>query len=200
MEQIANLTDVQKRLLDNYDPALREAGLSTLLDLIITRIKESHSASASDPVNAVASTLTTALAGDNNDLVFTAKTKGVIGDSITVAYVDPGGVTAELGVVVTGTTIVVNLGRTSSAIDTTATALKAAIEATPAAAALVSVANSGSDTGAGLVTEMDETALDNGVDGTEGLGGDTITTTSKLWTCTADNTTADANWKYVSLT
>jgi hypothetical protein len=68
---------------------------------------------ASNPtgvVNPVAATLTTSLAGANNDLVFTAKTAGAAGNSITVAYVDPGGVTATATVGVVGNAITVKLG------------------------------------------------------------------------------------------
>lgn len=106
--------------------------------------------------------LTTALTGANNDLVFTAKTAGVGGNSISVTYVDPGGTTATLGVVVSGKDITVNLGRAASAINTTATALKAAIDGDTGASALVSVANAGADTGAGLVTAMSKTNLTGG--------------------------------------
>lgn len=115
---------------------------------------------------AVAASLTTALAGANNDLVFTAKTVGPVGNLINVTYVDPGGVTATLGVVTTGNDIVVNLGRAASAINTTATALAAAIAADPAANALVSVANAGADTGAGLVIAMAKSFLTGGSLGT----------------------------------
>lgn len=106
--------------------------------------------------------LTTALVGANNDLVFTAKPQGADGNLVTVTYVDPGGATATLGVVVTGKDIVVNLGRATSAITTTATLLKAAVDGTPAAAALVSVANAPANTGAGLVTAMSKTSLAGG--------------------------------------
>ncbi len=106
--------------------------------------------------------LTTALTGTNNDLVFTAKTAGVAGNSISVTYVDPGGTTATLGVVVTGKDIVVNLGRAASAINTTATALKAAVDGDAGASALVSVANAGSDNGSGLVTALTKTNLSGG--------------------------------------
>jgi len=66
------------------------------------------------PVNAVGSVLQTALSGDNNDLQFTAKEKGVIGDDISVEYVDPGTPDQSLGVpAVVGKAIVVNLATTS---------------------------------------------------------------------------------------
>jgi hypothetical protein len=115
---------------------------------------------------ATSASLTTVLAGANNDLVFTAKTPGTAGNSITIAYVDPGGVTATLGVVVAGSAITVNLGRAASAINTTATALKAAIDADPTASTMVSVANSGADNGSGLVTAMSQTPLTGGTIGT----------------------------------
>jgi hypothetical protein len=61
------------------------------------------------PVNAVAASLTTSLTGANNDLVFTAATKGTVGNATTVAYVNPGTPSAALSVSVTGTAITVNL-------------------------------------------------------------------------------------------
>jgi hypothetical protein len=61
------------------------------------------------PVNAVASSLTTALAGADNDMVFTAVTKGVSGDAISIAYLDPGTPSAALSVDVVGNAISVNL-------------------------------------------------------------------------------------------
>jgi hypothetical protein len=76
-----------------------------------------------------AAELTTALTGVNNDLTFTARTPGTGGNNIDVTYSDPGGATATLGVVTDGDHIVVSLGRAASAINTTATALKAAVEA-----------------------------------------------------------------------
>ena len=112
--------------------------------------------------SAVAASLTTSLTGTNNDLVFTAKATGPAGNNISVTYVDPGGTTATLGVVVTGTDIVVNLGRAASAINTTGTLLKGAIDGSAAAAALVSVANSGADDGTGLVTAMAKSNLSGG--------------------------------------
>lgn len=72
------------------------------------------------PVNAVASSLTTALAGANNDIVWTAATKGADGDNITIEYVDPGTPSAALSVDVVGNAITVNLATdagTSSSAD-----------------------------------------------------------------------------------
>lgn len=106
--------------------------------------------------------LTTALAGSNNDLVFTAVRGGTWGNSIQVAYIDPGGTTATLSVAVTGFLITVNLGRAASAINTTSALLKAAVEANLDAQALVTVAHAGSDDGTGLVIALTATNLSGG--------------------------------------
>jgi len=107
-------------------------------------------------------TLETDLAGDNNDLKFTSKLKGRFGNAIKVEYVDPDAASAELGVTVSGTTISVSLATdVNKDITSTAALVKAAIEATPAAAALVTVANKDANTG-GVVTAMAATALADG--------------------------------------
>lgn len=115
-------------------------------------------------VGNVAATLTTALTGTNNDLVFTAKARGTGGNAVSVTYTDPGGATATLSVSVTGSDITVNLGRAASAINTTATALAAAVTGDANASALVTVQNAGSDNGSGLVTAMTKTNLSGGSD------------------------------------
>ena len=66
-------------------------------------------AAAAAPVNAVASTLSTALTGANNDLDLTAKRKGTYGDGITLALVDPGLPSQALSVSVAAKAITVNL-------------------------------------------------------------------------------------------
>ncbi len=108
-------------------------------------------------------TLTTELAGDNNDLKYTSKLNGALGNAITVEYVDPDDVNAELAVSVDGTAITVSLATgAAKAITTTASDIATAIAAHAEANALVAVANAGSDTGAGTVTEMAATALTGG--------------------------------------
>jgi hypothetical protein len=108
-------------------------------------------------------TLETDLAGNNNDLKFTSKLKGHFGNAIKVEYVDPDAASANLGVTVSGTTISVSLATDASKdITSTAALVKAAIEATPAAAALVTVANKAANSGVGVVTAMAATALANG--------------------------------------
>ena len=108
-------------------------------------------------------TLSTNLAGNDNDLTFTAKLKGHFGNTIKVAYVDPDAANAKLAVTVSGTTITVSLATAANkAITSTAANVKAAIEAVPAAAALVTVANVASNSGEGVVAAMAATALANG--------------------------------------
>jgi len=105
--------------------------------------------------------LTTALAGANNDLVFTAKTGGPAGNSIRVEYLVPAG-TNLLSVVVRGYDITVNVATTAGAATSTSTLVKAALEANADATRLISVAHSGADTGAGIVAALAFTALAGG--------------------------------------
>lgn len=69
----------------------------------------------------VAAALTTALTGTNNDVVFTAKTKGTAGNSINIVYVDPGDVGHPLSCTVSGTTITVGLSTNSTGTKATGT-------------------------------------------------------------------------------
>ena len=111
-------------------------------------------------------------AGDDNGLTFTAVAYGPAGNDISIAYVDPGVADAELSVSVVGSAITVNLATDETeAITTTAAEVLAAIEASAAADALVTVAIDAGDTGegddgSGVVTAM---ALDNLAGGT-GVG------------------------------
>lgn len=153
------------------------------------------STAASAPVNAVAAALTTNLTGTNNDLVFTAKTKGVAGNSITVALIDPGEETATEAVEVTGTDIVVTLRSVSSTLSTAAQ-VKTAIEANATANALVAVTNKAANDGTGVVTAMAEDALEGGVDGTLGEPWEQRWVTDTLYMAASDagNTISSANW------
>lgn len=112
-----------------------------------------------------ASTLSTNLTGSNNDLTFTAVTAGADGDDISIEYVDPSANSAALSVDVTGDAIAVNLATNGSGtITSTASQVKAAIEASAAASALVTVALKTGNTGAGVVTALAETNLAGGYD------------------------------------
>jgi len=113
----------------------------------------------------VAASLTTALAGDDNDLVFTAKVSGAAGNDIAIAYVDPADNDKELAVTVAGKAITVSLATgPAGAITSTAAEIQAAIEDTPAASALVSVADADGNDGTGVVAAMALTPLANGAD------------------------------------
>lgn len=95
----------------------------------------------------------------DSDLTVTAVSRHIGTDKISIALVDPGGASAPLGVVVTGRDIVVNLATsTASAITSTAAQVKAAIDALPAAAALVTVALE--TAGAGVVIALAKVTLD----------------------------------------
>lgn len=106
----------------------------------------------------------TNLTGANNDLIFTSKLSGRLGNAIRVRYVNPGTSNAALGVVVAGRDITVNLATNgSSQITSTATLVANAITANAGANALVSV-HSDAGTG-GVVTAMGWTSLSDGMGG-----------------------------------
>ena len=150
------------------------------------------------PVNAVAASLTTALTGTNNDLVFTAKTKGANGNAITIAYVNPGA-DGVIAVAVAGTAITVTLAYATGAITSTAANVAAAIAANTAANALVSTANAAANDGTGLVTALTATPLTGGVDGTVAEAGEVRFDASYLYLASADNSPVDTNWRRVTL-
>lgn len=117
-----------------------------------------------DLTTPTAATLSTTMTGANNDIVGTAVDAGVSGNDITLALVDPSGNDEVLAIVVTGTDIVVNLATDGSGvITTTATELLAALAADEDASALATFALKGSDTGAGVVTALTETAFSGGL-------------------------------------
>jgi hypothetical protein len=116
--------------------------------------------------SAVAATLSTTLTGNHNDLVFTSRLSGRLGNDVTVRYVSPGTNNAALAVVVSGRDITVNLATNGSAVITSTAALvKAAVEASAAAAALVTVAHKAGNDGTGVVTALSLTALSGGTGG-----------------------------------
>ena len=114
--------------------------------------------------------LTTALAGTNNDVVYTAVTRGAAGNSIRVRYVVSGNNT-PLTVSVSSLDITVNVATDGSAVATsTADQVKTAIEASAPAAALVTVADAASNDGSGVVAALAYTNLAAGTDWTIGYG------------------------------
>lgn len=107
--------------------------------------------------------LTTALAGSNNDIVLTAAVPGPGGNAITLALVDPMGNSQALGIVVTGNAIVANLATgLTGTITTTATALLAALAASAPATALATGALAPGNDGTGVVTALTATHLSGG--------------------------------------
>lgn len=150
------------------------------------------------PANAKESTLTTALEGDNNDLVFTAKTAGKGGDDITIEYEDPAA-DHTLSVDVNGTDIKVTLGYSGGAIDSKASDVKNIIETTPAAANLVSVDFAAGNSGADLVTAMAQTPLAGGKDGTEAVAGQVVYDGTNLYVAIAANDASGKNWRKIEL-
>jgi len=146
----------------------------------------------------VKSALSTALTGDDNDLVFTSKLVGVLGDDSTIAYVAPATPNAELGIVVTGSAIVVNLATANPGYcTTTASDIITAIEADAAANALVGVVNKASNDGSGIVTAMAAASLAGGVDpvaATVGEKGTIVFDATNLYVAYEDNT-----WKKITL-
>lgn len=111
----------------------------------------------------VRATLDTGVVLSNNALIWTAKTAGTGGNSITVTLIDPSGNNVPLSVAVDATDIVVTCATDgSSAITSTAAEVLAAIEASTAATALVTVAHKSTSTGAAAVAAVAETALSGG--------------------------------------
>ena len=85
------------------------------------------------------------------DMIFTAKSRHIGTDKISITFIDPGGATAAFSITVTGRDIVVNLARAASAITTTAALAKTGIEADPDANALVTVTFGAGEDGTGLL-------------------------------------------------
>lgn len=149
------------------EPALFEnRGDDTTSDFIMVGNINTEGA----PDATVQATLTTALTGSDNDLDFTAVPLGVLGNEITIEYLDPEDVDQSLAIIVTGNAIVVSLATDSNGdITTTAGDIITAIEADATASALVTLDNHSTDDGTGVVIAMAATALADGVDAT-GMG------------------------------
>lgn len=107
--------------------------------------------------------LTTAMAGANNDIVLTAKEDVREGNDVSLTIVDPPGNNAALSVTVSGNAITVN-GATDgvSALTSTASQVIAAINADAAASALVTASLAAANDGTGVVTALAQTYLAGG--------------------------------------
>lgn len=121
---------------------------------------------------AESATLTTDLTGNNNDLVYASKLKNATENAITIKYTDPYAYNKALSITVSGKAINISLATNANgAIITTAAQVKAAIDANPAASALVTVVNASGNDGSGFVTAMAQSNLSGG---TVGLYSDTM--------------------------
>jgi hypothetical protein len=103
--------------------------------------------------------------GSSQRVVLTSQAWGHEGgNDLTIAYVDPGTPDAPLSVAVTGDDIVVDLATgASGALTSTAATVVAAINASPAAAALVAATTYRGNSGAGIVAPGGPTALTDGL-------------------------------------
>ena len=112
----------------------------------------------------VAAALTTALAGANNDLTYTADTPGTVGNDIRIRYLVAGNNT-PLSVAVAGNDITVNVATSAGgAATSTAAQVRDAINAHAGASALVTAANAAANDGTGVVAALAYTNLAGGVD------------------------------------
>jgi hypothetical protein len=164
------------------------------------------------PVNGAIATLSTALTGNNNDIVYTSKLPGALGNRITVSYVKPDAANAELSATVTTTpsgntfnfAIVVNLATdVSKNITTTAEEVVELINTHSEAKKLVTAALKGEDTGKGVVTTLAaaDGKLQGGVNGTPANGNAMMIDGTNLYVCINPNgnKTNDANWRKIQL-
>lgn len=120
---------------------------------------------APDSQQEVKATLLTGAVGSNNAQTWTSKLAGVLGNQISLKLVDPKANNATLSISVSNRDITVKLATGSTgAITTTATALATAIAAHVDAKELVTVANTGASTGAGLLSALRMTYLAGGID------------------------------------
>lgn len=113
---------------------------------------------------AVASVLTTDSAGDA-EIVWTAQTPGVAGDSITIEL-DAAGTNAATSVGVISNAITVTVRSSAGTPLADANEIISEIQESAAASALVDVTN-GTGNGSGVITDQGPTNLAGGADGTE---------------------------------
>lgn len=114
----------------------------------------------------VAATLNTGVVGNNNAITFTAKVAGTIGNATKVQLKDPAGNDKPLVVNIVGDVVEVSLATgPAGAITSTAALIIAAVNAHLTAKTLVTAANTGASTGAGVVVAVAATPLVGGTDG-----------------------------------
>ena len=154
--------------------------------------KEEPTITAGAPIAPAAATGT---AFETNTLTYTAKTKGAAGNSIVVKLIDPEKDVEDEVVSVSSSTINVTLASAGGAITSDLEAVKAAIDDTPAAAALIDVAISGNGS---TIAEEATTQLGNGADGTPATAGSLRYSDTALYVSVDESTTAVSNWKSIT--
>jgi len=112
-----------------------------------------------------AASVTTALAGDNNDLVFTFKNKGIFGNEYQILYQQYGTGKPIGGVIITRESIdKLQIKVNINAEVTTATVLKGYVDADADTMYLLTVTNAGGNDGSGTVPLMSAVDFTGGVD------------------------------------
>ena len=109
--------------------------------------------------------LATGKVADNNAITFTARESGSPGNSLSVTIVDPGAKEKALSVDVDQNDITVNLatnGAGAGELTSTATEVIAAIKEHDTASQLVTAANTGASSGAGVVAAVAKASLAGG--------------------------------------
>lgn len=136
---------------------------------------------APDSQAEVTASAATGVVASNNALTWTSNLDGVLGNKISIRLVNPNANSQALAVSVVDQAISVSLATNGSgAITTTAAQLKTAIEANAAADALVTLANTGASTGAGVVAALATTFLAGGVDEAFPLNKPTLVAGSRI--------------------
>lgn len=116
---------------------------------------------------AAAASLATGVVGSNNAITWTSTTAGAAGNSRRVQLRDPAGNSQALSVDVDGNDIIVSLATNGGgAITSTAAQVIAAVLEDNTSSQMVTPANTGASTGAGVVAAVALTALAGGTDAT----------------------------------
>jgi hypothetical protein len=159
-----NETVTEKRKAELVEFYLIALSLNVDLDTVASPSCDSVAGGSISLTGSKAS-LSTTLTGANNDIVWTAKSRGAIGNTYRVSYIDPSANNATLSVSVVGTEVRVSLATgAGGAITSTANNIISAVAASEAASSLIVGAKKGSDTGAGIVTALAATNLTGGAD------------------------------------
>jgi len=118
------------------------------------------------PQAEVVAALSTALAGADNDLVWTSKAYGADGNAYSVEYVDPEDVDQVLAITLAGTVVTVSLATEGAGvITTTGDEIKTEVGNVTEVDDLFTVTDKAANDGSGVVTAMAAAPLTGGIDG-----------------------------------